>query len=116
MIDRLDPAVGGIAYHHEGPYDPALMSRNRNPKSAPLGALEMSNEEAIKATPEENVKDAITRHKPLDGVAVVPPGQPDRFGRVYKYKEGSDLMHEPSSGDPGYKRWAGKVRTRVYTQ
>lgn len=108
-IDRLDPAVGGIAYHHEGPYDAALLSRNRNPKNAPLGALETSNQEALKATPQENIKDALERHKPLDGVAVVPPGEQDRFGRVYKYEEGADLMHEPSSGDAGYKRWPGKV-------
>ena len=113
MIDRLDPAVGGIAYHHEGPYDAALMSRNRNPKHAPLGALETSNAEALKATPQENIKDALDRHKPLDGVAVVPPGEKDRFGRVYKYEEGADLMHEPSSGDAGYKRWPGKVRTKL---
>lgn len=109
-IDRLDPAIGGIAYHHEGPYDAALMSRNRDPKNAPIGALETSNAEALKATPRENIKDAVERHKPLDGVAAVPPGQEDRFGRVYKYEEGADLMHEPSSADAGYKRWPGKVR------
>jgi hypothetical protein len=108
-IDRLDPAIGGVAYHHEGPYDAALLSRNRDPKNAPLGALEASNAEALKATPQENIKDAVERHMPLDGVAVVPPGEEDRFGRVYKYKEGTDLMHEPSSGDAGYKRWPGKV-------
>ncbi|KAK5172201.1 uncharacterized protein LTR77_003839 [Saxophila tyrrhenica] len=107
-IDKLDPAVGGIAYHHEGPYDAALMSRNRNPKTAPLGAVENTNQEALKATPRENIKDAVERHKPLDGTAVVPPGEQDRFGRVYQYREGADLMHEGSSGDAGYKRWPGK--------
>lgn len=110
-IDRLDPAVGGRAYHHEGPYDAALLSRNRNPKYAPLDALKDSNAEALRATPSENIKDSVERHRPLEGVAAVPPGQPDRFGRRYDYQEGSDLMHEPSSGDPGYKRWANKVRT-----
>jgi hypothetical protein len=108
MIDRLDPAIGGVAYHHEGPYDAALFARNRNDKHAPLKALESSNEEALKATPKENIKDAVERHKPLDGVAIVPPGQPDRFGRTYDYEEGADLMHEGSSGDTGYKRWPGK--------
>ncbi len=111
MIDRLDPAIGGRAYHHEGPYDAALMSRNRDPKHAPVKALETSNEEALRATPQENIKDALERHKPLDGVAIVPPGQPDRLGRVYRYQEGDDLMHEPSSGDPGMKRWPGEVPT-----
>jgi hypothetical protein len=110
-IDKLDPAVGGIAYHHEGPYDAALLSRNRDPKTAPVGALKTSNEEALKATPQENIKDAVERHKPLDGVAVVPPGEQDRFGRVYKYAEGTDLMREGGAGadDAGYKRWPEKV-------
>lgn len=108
MIDRLDPAIGGVAYHHEGPYDAALLSRNRNEKNAPIKALEDSNAEALKATPQENIKDAVERHKPLDGVAVVPPGHQDRFGRTYNYEEGADLMHEPGSGDAGYKRWTGK--------
>jgi hypothetical protein len=108
MIDRLDPAIGGRAYHHEGPYDAALLSRNRDAKTAPLKALETSNEEALKATPRENIRDAVERHKPLDGVAIVPPGEQDRFGRRYNYEEGADLMHEASSGDAGYKRWPGK--------
>ena len=115
LIDRLDPAIGGRSYHHEGPYDAALMSRNRDPKTAPLAAIQASNEEALKATPKENIKDAVERHQPLDGVAIVPPGMPDRFGRTYKYEEGADLMHESSSGDAGYKRWPGKVRdTRLF--
>ena len=79
MIDRLDPAVGGRAYHHEGPYDATLMSRNANQKYSPVAALESSNQEALKATPRENVKDALDRHKPIDGVASVPPGTKDRF-------------------------------------
>ena len=108
MIDRLDPAIGGRAYHHEGPYDAALLARNRDDKHAPVKALESSNEEALKATPRENIKDALERHKPLDGTAIVPPGHTDRFGRRYNYEEGSDLMHEGSSGDAGYKRWPGK--------
>lgn len=110
QIDRLDPAVGGRAYHHEGPYDAALMSRNRDPKTAPLNALETSNKEALKATPQENIKNAVDRHQPLDGVADVPSGQPDRFGRTYNYEEGTDLMQEGYQGEAGYKRWPGKVR------
>ena len=107
-IDRLDPAIGGRAYHHDGPYDAALMSRNRDPKFAPINALETSNAEALKATPQENIKDAVERHQPLDGVAGVPPGQKDRFGRTFNYEEGPDVASEAST-DAGYKRWPGKV-------
>lgn len=35
---------------------------------------------------------------------------PDRFGRVYNYEEGADLMHEENNDGPGYKRWPDKVR------
>lgn len=107
-IDRLDPAVGGRPYHHEGPYDAASLARNRDPKYAPVAALESTNSETIRATPQENVKDALERHKPLDGVAAVPPGQPDRLGRTYDYEEGTDMMREGFNGEPGYKRWGGK--------
>lgn len=107
-IDRLDPAIGGRAYHHEGPYDAALLARNTSFENSPLAALQTSNEEALKATPAENIKDAVERHKPLDGVAVVPPGVPDRFGRTYEYEEGADLMHEDGPEGPGLKRWANK--------
>lgn len=109
MIDRLDPAIGAKAYHHEGPYDAALMARNTNPKSAPLAAVERSNEEAIRATPKEHIKDALESHRPLDGVADVPPGMPDQFGRVYNYEEGTDMMREGPMSGPGYKRWPGKA-------
>lgn len=109
-IDRLDPAIGGRAYHHEGPYDAALLSRNRDPKNAPLAALEDSNREALRATPRENIKDSVERHQPLDGVAGVPPGEEDRFGRTYHYREGADLMHEAANGEPAYKQYPGAVR------
>lgn len=108
LVDRLDPAIGGVPYHHEGPYDAASLARNRDPAIAPVNALQESNAEALKATPQENVRDAIEKHKPLDGVAYVPPGVPDRFGRTYEYEEGDDMMRERGE-DEGYKRWAGKV-------
>jgi hypothetical protein len=111
LIDRLDPAIAGIPYHHEGPYDAALQARNATPKHSPIAALAETNQEALKATPQENIRDAVERHKPLDGTAFVPPGVPDRFGRTYEYEEGADLMHEDNPDGPGYKRWPGKVRT-----
>jgi hypothetical protein len=116
IIDRLDPAIGGVPYHHEGPYDAASLARNRDPKYAPVAALETTNAEALRATPQENVRDALEKHKPLDGVAIVPPGEPDRLGRTYNYEEGTDMMREGLNGEPGYKQWSGKVRcSKEYT-
>jgi hypothetical protein len=66
-----------------------------------------SNEEALRATPREAIVDAVTKHRPLEGVANIPPGLPDRFGRVLDYEEGADLQREPG-GD--YRRWPGVVR------
>ncbi|KAK5135360.1 hypothetical protein LTR08_005302 [Meristemomyces frigidus] len=107
MIDRLDPAMLGRAYHHEGPYDAASLARNTG-KNTPISALVTTNEEALKATSSEHIKDSVEGHMPLDGVAFVPPGEPDQFGRTYEYEEGTDMMREPGSGDAGYKRWPGR--------
>ncbi|KAJ4287305.1 hypothetical protein N0V90_012703 [Kalmusia sp. IMI 367209] len=105
VIDRLDKTnLSGFAYHHEGPYDAANISRNLNHKHSPVAAVADSNEEALKATPRENIVDAVQKHRPLEGTAVVPPGMQDRFGRTYNYKEGADLMREPGAD---YKRWPG---------
>ena len=104
QIDRLDNVI--MRYHHEGPYDAALTSRNLSPKLSPLMAVRDTNTEAIKATPEENVRDAVVRHRPLDGTAIIPSGVPDRFGRVYHYEEGTDLMREDGAD---YMRWPGLV-------
>jgi len=108
LIDRLDPGVGGKTYHHEGPFDAALLARNSSYDSSPIAALKTSNEETIKATPEEKVRDAIEKHKPLEGVADIPSGQMDRFGRTYNYEEGADLQHEPTEDGPGLGRWGGQ--------
>lgn len=104
-IDRLDVGLAGN-YHHEGPYDAALLARNMNKQTSPLAAVADSNREAIRATPRENILDSIERHKPLDGTAVIPPGTQDRFGREYDYQEG-DNMQTSFGGD--YKRVPGVV-------
>ncbi|KAF2830982.1 hypothetical protein CC86DRAFT_366474 [Ophiobolus disseminans] len=105
VIDRLD-AAGFARYHHEGPYDAASIARNnKHVKYPPIEAVRESNEEALKATPRENIINAITKHRPLEGVANQPPGMPDRFGRVLHYEEGADLQREPG-GD--YRRWPGQ--------
>jgi len=103
VIDRLDKSSFG-RYHHEGPYDAASIARNRDTKYSPLAAVKDSNEEALRATPRENIVDAVRGHRPLEGVANVPPGMADRFGRVLNYEEGADLQREPG-GD--YRRWPG---------
>jgi hypothetical protein len=109
VIDRLD-AAGPARYHHEGPYDATSIARNRHVKYPPVEAVRESNEEALRATPRENIVDAITKHRPLEGTANIPPGMPDSFGRVLHYEEGADLQREPG-GD--YKRWPGQVRFTI---
>ncbi|KAI9727983.1 MAG: hypothetical protein M1828_005388 [Chrysothrix sp. TS-e1954] len=101
-IDQLDDSIS--RYHHEGPYDAALFARNTDYVYSPVAALRRSNNEAIRATPEDKIKDSLNDHYPLDGTAMVPPGMPDRFGRVYRYQEGTDMQRE-AGGD--YKRWPG---------
>lgn len=105
LVDRLDDSipVGGM-YHHEGPYDATLLARNTSFNSSPVAAVQGTNEAALKATPRENVLDAIDRHRPLDGVAIIPPGQQDRFGRQYDYPEGENMMIDLGGN---YKRWPG---------
>ncbi|KAF1360460.1 hypothetical protein EJ07DRAFT_115165, partial [Lizonia empirigonia] len=105
IIDRLDK-TGVSRYHHEGPYDAASIARNRDKKHSPVAAVQESNEEALRATPRENIQDAVERHRPLEGVATVPPGMADKFGHVYNYEEGTDMQRDPlNKGD--YKRVPG---------
>lgn len=104
-IDSLDKSFG-FAYHHEGPYDATLRSRNLTPKTSPIEAVRRSNEEALKATPKENIRDALERHVPLQGTASIPPGEPDFSGNEMRYEEGADLMREPDAAGGAYKRWA----------
>ncbi|KAL8918016.1 MAG: hypothetical protein Q9208_007614 [Pyrenodesmia sp. 3 TL-2023] len=101
-IDKLDVVGGG--YHHGGPFDAASLARNQQFKNSPIEAVAGSNAEALKATPEEKIIDAVKKHRPLDGVATTPPGLADRDGRVYNYQEGTDLMIEDGGN---YKRWDG---------
>ncbi|MCJ1225572.1 hypothetical protein MMC12_002221 [Toensbergia leucococca] len=101
-IDSLDNVVG--AYHHEGPFDATLLARNTSLLNSPVEAVSGTNEEALKATPREKIIDSLERHRPLDGVAVVPPGMTDQAGRTYNYREGANMMIEDGGN---YKRWPG---------
>lgn len=105
MIDDLD-TVGGAKYHHEGPFDVSYLARNTSYESSPLEALSGSNEETLKATPREKIMDSVQKHRPLDGVAMVPPGMHDRNGNLYEYQEGPNMMIEDGGN---YKRWPGVV-------
>ncbi|TDZ40296.1 hypothetical protein C8034_v010803 [Colletotrichum sidae] len=104
-IDSLD-TIGGV-YHHGGPYDATLASRNRNKMYAPVEAVRESNMEALKATPREYIKDSLTKHVPLQGTGTIPAGSSDMTGNVMDYKEGADLMREPDAQGGAYKRWDG---------
>lgn len=107
-IDRMD-TVGG--FHHDGPYEATLLARNMVYTNSPVEAVSTTNEEALRATPREMIKDSVEKHRPLDGVAMVPPGMEDRYGHVYNYNEGTDMMIENSPEGGAYKRWPGVVCT-----
>ncbi|KAK0515618.1 hypothetical protein JMJ35_001652 [Cladonia borealis] len=104
-IDRLDNLIA--PYHHEGPYDATLLARNTSYTNSPVEAVSTTNEEALKATPREMIKDSVERHRPLDGTAMVPPGMADRYGNTYNYQEGTDMMIEGNPEGGAYKRWPG---------
>ena len=113
IIDTLDltgAGRGGVTtYHHEGPYDATMASRNRNKKYSPVEAVKDTNMEALRATPREYVEDSLVKHVPLQGTAVVPPGMQDIGGRMMEYKEGTDMMREGATAGNAYKRWEGYV-------
>jgi hypothetical protein len=105
VIDSLDKTMFGGPYHHEGPYDATLLARNTSIDSSPLEAVRGTNEEALKATPKEYIRDALDKHLPLQGTAIIPPGMHGMDGKVMNYKEGADLMREPDAAGGAYKRW-----------
>jgi len=110
-IDKLDPTINKVPYHHEGPYDAASFARNQDRQTAPIAALAESNREALKAVAPENVKDSLDKGKPLDGFATVPPGEQDQLGHVYNYEEGDNQMFEGRPDGGQYKRYDGVVST-----
>ncbi len=111
IIDSLDRTVVGGAYHHGGPYDATLLARNTSSEISPVAAVKETNAEALRATPREYVRDALDKHVPLQGTAVIPPGGYDLSGKEMDYEEGADLMREESAKGGAYKRWSGMVCT-----
>ncbi|KAJ4863001.1 pal1 cell morphology protein domain-containing protein [Trichoderma breve] len=104
VIDALD-TVGGM-YHHGGPYDATLRSRNLDPRTSPVAAVQESNMEALRATPREYVMDSLRHHVPLQGTSTIPSGEYDYRGSRMSYEEGADLMREPDAPGGPYKRYA----------
>jgi hypothetical protein len=109
IIDSLDRSFSGAAYHHGGPYDATLLARNTSTEISPVAAVKESNAEALRATPKEHVRDALDKHMPLQGTAVIPPGGYNLSGKEMQYEEGADLMREDSAEGGPYKRWPGMV-------
>ena len=108
-IDKLDDLFPTGAYHHEGPYDATLLARNTSHRDSPVEAVSTVNEEALKATPREMVKDSVEKHRPLDGTAMIPPGMRDRYGNKYEYEEGTDMMRANNPEGGAYRRWPDMV-------
>jgi hypothetical protein len=89
--------------------DATLLARNTSKYQSPIDAVRSSNAEALKATPQENIEDALRRHVPLYGVGIVPPGGRLESGQVMDYTEGDDLMRDSDAPGGAYKRWDGVV-------
>ncbi|KAJ6789623.1 hypothetical protein PWT90_09365 [Aphanocladium album] len=102
-IDLLDNV--GPTYHHGGPYDATLASRNMNKMYSPVEAVRDSNMAALRATPQEYIQDSLVHHRPLQGTALIPSGGVDGRGNVMRYEEGADLMREPDAPGGAYKRY-----------
>lgn len=100
-IDTLDVSFLGYgSYHHEGPYDATLASR-QVPGYAPLDAVKYTNSQALAATPRANIIDSLTRNVPLQGVAMIPSGAVGPGGQIFDYEE-DDIMSTQ-------ERWYGVV-------
>lgn len=113
-IDVLDTTSPGGFYHHDGPYDAALRSRNLHPKSSPLAAVQDTNQAALDATPREFIVDSLQKKVPLQGTSSVLPGERDFGGRVMRYKDGTDMMREGGFEGGAYKRWAHIVSLAIF--
>lgn len=101
-IDSLDKSFfGDGTYHHEGPYDATLASR-QVPGYAPIDAVKYTNAQALAATPRANIIDSLTRKVPLQGTGMVPPGVVGPGGQNFDYEE-DDIQR--SQGRLG--RWPG---------
>jgi hypothetical protein len=93
----------GLLRHHSGPFDAVTRSAYLSNQKSPLAALQHSNEEALKATPESAIRDSLNQHVPLQNTAVVGPGEHVPGGAADEVL--SDYQEENLIGDVG--RWDG---------
>ncbi|KAH0492399.1 hypothetical protein TgHK011_007357 [Trichoderma gracile] len=124
-IDRLDTSGpnGMPMFHHGGPFDAVLPSRNFDPRTSPMYALSGSLAEALRATPQEYIQDCLEQGIPLQGTATIPSGQLDYEGNRMEYEEGSNLVRDSDSiavsyqHPQQYRQWdcGTVVITRPYT-
>ncbi|OTA06791.1 hypothetical protein A9Z42_0075510 [Trichoderma parareesei] len=126
-IDRLDTSGpnGMPMFHHGGPFDAVLPSRNFDPRTSPMFALSGSLAEALRATPQEYIQDCLEQGIPLQGTATIPSGQLDYEGNRMEYEEGSNLVRDSDSiavsyqqhHQQQYRQWdcGSVVITRPYT-
>ncbi|KAF3481969.1 uncharacterized protein GIQ15_04728 [Arthroderma uncinatum] len=84
FVDKMDTA--SEPYHHEGPFDFAARERIFLSDHPALQALQDSNEEDLKATPNDMILDSFHNHHPFDGVATFPPRSKSENG---------DLLSDP---------------------
>ncbi|KAK6541162.1 hypothetical protein TWF694_008533 [Orbilia ellipsospora] len=101
-IDSLDTSFGIFTFHHEGPYDATLSHRNRNPLKSPVQATRFGNEMALKATLPQDIENSLQFGRPLEGVAIFPPGTKVVGGEVLEYDE-----YDLNRKDGNYRRYPG---------
>ncbi|KAK6336501.1 hypothetical protein TWF696_002051 [Orbilia brochopaga] len=101
-IDQLDTSFGLFTFHHEGPYDATLSHRNRNPMKSPVQATRYGNAMALRATAPQDIENSIQFGRPLDGVALFPPGTQVANGAVLQYEE-----YDVNRKDGNFRRYPG---------
>ncbi|KAF3905605.1 hypothetical protein AA313_de0209982 [Arthrobotrys entomopaga] len=101
-IDSLDTSFGLFTFHHEGPYDATLSHRNRNPLKSPVQATRFGNEMALRATLPQDIENSLQFGRPLEGVAIFPPGTRAVGGEVLEYDE-----YDLNRRDGNYRRYPG---------
>ncbi|EPS44657.1 hypothetical protein H072_1355 [Dactylellina haptotyla CBS 200.50] len=102
-IDSLDTSFGLFTFHHEGPYDATLSHRNRNPHRSPVQATRYGNEMALKATAPQDIQNSLQFGRPLDAVALFPPGTQIYGGDVLEYEE-----YDVNRKDGNFRRYPGE--------